>query len=443
MPMLATIGGGSARGFGFGAGIASYWQSGVVTETIVRPSGTTGQYGISVDLNDDGTYAIVGAPASGVGYAYIYSVSGTTFTQQASINGGSSSGSFQSGDDFGHAVAISGDGTVAVMGAPGYDVSINTLNTGDAYVFERSGITWTQRARLGTTRLSTDQDTRDEYGHAVDIDEDGTFVVVSALYDDSTNSGGDPAPGAIYACGPYSGSSYNDFKLTASDGADGDHFGHDVAISGNGSYIIVGAPNKHKTIVPTKEDSGAVYIYERTGSTFSGATETIIDNPDPGGYDEFGISVDINYDGTWAAIGSPGDDDAALSAGAVFVYKRTGSSWAQQAKLVADDAAGIDQLGDGQAGIQISDDGTKIVAGASGDDPGGAAYIFERTGESWKQTRKLTASDAQVNDFYASGSQGGVSMSNDGETVLIGASGEDGGAGDPTSGRGCAYHYTK
>mgnify|MGYP000277134680 CR=1 FL=1 len=132
MPMLATIGGGSARGFGFGAGIAGYWQGGEVTETIVRPtanSGNTPYYGTSVDLNEDGTYAIVGAPLNTVGWAHIYSVSGTTFTQQAAINGGSNSGSYQNGDNFGNAVAISGDGTVAVMGAPGYDISINTLNT--------------------------------------------------------------------------------------------------------------------------------------------------------------------------------------------------------------------------------------------------------------------------------------------------------------------------
>jgi len=437
--MLATIGGGSARGFGFGAGIAGYWQGGVVTETIVRPSGTTAYYGTSVDLNEDSTYAIVGAPLNTVGWAYIYSVSGTTFTQQAAINGGSNSGSYQNGDNFGNAVAISGDGAVAVMGAPGYDISINTLNTGDAYVFERSGITWTQRARLGTTRLSSDQDSNDFFGHAVDIDEDGTFVVVSANSDDG-NDGGGSGPGAIYACGPYSGSSYGSAKITASDGADNNSFGYDVAISGNGSYIIVGSPLK---AVSGLSIAGGVYIYERTGSSFGGATETIIDNPVPAAGDYFGRSVDINYDGTWAAIGSYGDDDEASGAGAVFVYKRTGSSWTQQAKLVADDAAANDGLGVSTGGIQISNDGTKIVVGAWGDDPGGAAYIFERTGESWKQTRKLTASDATAGDQYAHGIQGGVSISDDGETVLIGASREDGGAGDPTSNRGCVYHYTK
>jgi len=436
MPMLATIGGGSARGFGFGAGIAGYWQGGVVTETIVRPSLTTAYYGTAVDLNEDGTYAIVGAPLNSVGWAYIYSVSGTTFTQQAAINGGSSSGSYQNGDNFGNAVAISGDGAVAVMGAPGYDISINGLNTGDAYVFERSGTTWTQRARLGTTRLSTDQDLNDFFGNAVDIDEDGTFVVVSALYDDGTGSGGS-GPGAIYACGPYSGSSYGSAKITASDGADDDRFGEDVAISGNGSYIIVGAPFKD---ISGLGNAGGVYIYERTGSSFSSNTETIIDNPDPAAGDNIGKTVDINYDGTWAAIGAALDDDGANNGGAVFVYKRTGSSWTQQAKLVADDAASSDQLAGTTASIQISNDGTKIIVGSFGDDPGGSAYIFERTGESWKQTRKLTASDTQTGDQYG---QSNVSISDDGETVLIGASREDGGAGDPTSNRGCVYHYTK
>ena len=439
MPLLTTLANGSARGFGLGAGSAGYWQGGEVTETIVRPSGGTAYYGTSVDLNEDSTYAIVGAPLNTVGWAYIYSVSGTTFTQQAAINGGSNSGSYQNGDNFGNAVAISGDGAVAVMGAPGYDISINGLNTGDAYVFERSGTTWTQRARLGTTRLSTDQDLNDFFGNAVDIDEDGTYVVVSANSDDGNDTGGS-GPGAIYACGPYSGSSYSSGKITASDGVDGDSFGYDVAISGNGSYIIVGSPLK---AVSGLGIAGGVYIYERTGSNFSTANETIIDNPVPASADYFGRSVDINYDGTWAAIGGYGDDDAASGAGAVFVYKRTGSSWTQQAKLVADDAAVNDGLGVSTGGMQISNDGTKIVVGAWGDDPGGAAYIFERTGESWKQTRKLTASDATAGDQYAHGLQGGVSISDDGETILIGASREDGGAGDPTSNRGCVYLYNK
>ena len=441
MPMLATIGGGSARGFGFGAGIAGYWQGGVVTETIVRPTNIAAFYGNSVDLNEDGTYAIVGQPAnfSTTGWVNIYSVSGTTFTLQAAIEGGSGSGAYQNGDEFGYSAAISGDGAVAVIGAIAHDISINTLNAGDAYVFERNGSTWSERMRI--RQLSTsDQDSNDYYGNAVDIDEDGTFVVVGSARDRGNDSAINPGNGAIYARGPWTGSAYGEVKLTASDGSLEDRFGHDVAISGNGSYIIVGSRDKD---VSGQGNAGGVYIYERTGSSFSGATETIIDNPVPASSDNFGASVDINYDGTWAAIGSPGDDDEASSAGAVFVYKRTGSSWTQQAKLVAADAAASDILGNGPGGIQISNDGTKIVVGSGGDDPGGAAYIFERTGESWKQTRKLTASDATAGDQYAYGTLGGVSISDDGETVLIGASREDGGAGDPYSNIGCVYHYTK
>ena len=443
MPMLATIGGGSARGFGFGAGIAGYWQGGEITETIVRPTangGNTPYYGTSVDLNEDGTYAIVGATLNTVGWTYIYSISGNTFTQQAAINGGSGSGSYQNGDTFGDAVAISGDGAVAVIGAPGHDININLLNAGDAYVFERNGSTWSERMRIRQLS-SSDQDLNDYYGNAVDIDQDGTFVVVGSARDRGNDGASTPGNGAIYARGPWvPGSGYGQVKLTASDGSLGDSFGYDLAISGNGSYIIVGSPLKE---VSGLGIAGCVYIYERTGSSFSGATETIIDNPVPASSDYFGRSVDINYDGTWAAIGGYGDDDAASGAGAVFVYKRTGSSWTQQAKLVADDAAANDGLGVSTGGIQISNDGTKIAVGAWGDDPGGAAYIFERTGESWKQTRKLTASDATAGDQYAHGLQGGVSISDDGETVLIGASREDGGAGDPTFNRGCVYHYTK
>jgi len=150
--------------------------------------------------------------------------------------------------------------------------------------------------------------------------------------------------------------------------------------------------------------------------------------------------VDISGDGQYAVIGAT---QAESTAGAAYVFLRTGTSWALQSTLTASDGVSSDQLG---LGVAISHDGkfvtvtTRLEDGGDGDPlaNAGAAYVFERDDTTWTEVKKITASDAQAQDQFGGY---GVSMNADGSKMVTGAWQEDGGSGDPYSGAGAAYIY--
>jgi FG-GAP repeat len=146
--------------------------------------------------------------------------------------------------------------------------------------------------------------------------------------------------------------------------------------------------------------------------------------------DQLAFSVAI--DGDTAVLGAPGDDG---SRGAVYVFTRSGGTWAQTAKLTASDGAADDQLGH-----SVATDGDIIIAGAPLDDVGatpdqGSAYTFARTGAAARtETAKLTASDGAASDFF------GISVAIDGDTIIAGAPLDD---VDANLNRGSAYTFAR
>ncbi len=153
--------------------------------------------------------------------------------------------------------------------------------------------------------------------------------------------------------------------------------------------------------------------------------------PDKAG-DSYGCSVSIS--GDWAAVGAYGYDKPGglTDCGAVFIYKRTNGLWAQTQILTATDAQPGDRLG-----FSVAIDGNRIVAGASLATVGsgfyhGAAYVFENTNGVWAQTDKLTASDAASGDYF------GSAVAIEGNSIVIGAPGDD---GTGTTDEGCAYWF--
>ena len=176
-------------------------------------------------------------------------------------------------------------------------------------------------------------------------------------------------------------------------------------------------------------DSGSVYVFTRdtAGDLTSGWTQVAkLTAGDGAADDRFGISVSI--DGDTMVIGANGDDDKGNNAGSAYVFMRATagditSGWTQVAKLTADDGAADDQFG-----ISVSIDGDTVVIGAYYDDDkggnSGSAYVFTRAtpgdlASGWTQVAKLTAGDGAVNDNF------GYSVSIDGDTVVIGAYGDD------------------
>ena len=213
-------------------------------------------------------------------------------------------------------------------------------------------------------------------------------------------------------------------KLTASDAAAGDLFGFSVAISGE--TAVVGALSDD-TAAGT--DAGSAYVFVRSGISWSQQAKLTASDAAAG--DDFGESVAIS--GNTIVVGADLDDDAGNFSGSAYVFVRSGTSWSQQAKLTAGDAAAGDQFG-----FYVGISGETVVVGCLGDDSGGteagAAYVFVRSGTSWSQQQKLTASDAAAGDLF------GFSVTIGGDTVVVGAPLDDTGAG---SDAGSAYVFVR
>jgi hypothetical protein len=204
-------------------------------------------------MSSDGSYAIVGAYSedtggTDAGAAYIFSRSGSTWTQQQKIQ----SSDAQASDYFGYAVALNSNGTYAIIGAHQEDGGVGDplSNAGAAYVFTRSGSTWTQQQKI----QSSDIEAFDRFGWSVSINDDATYLIVAASYEDT----GASDAGAAYIFSRSGSTWTQQQKIQASDAEAIDRFGNSIAINGDGSYAIIGASLEDTG----GSGAGAAYIYE-------------------------------------------------------------------------------------------------------------------------------------------------------------------------------------
>ena len=272
------------------------------------------------------------------GAVYVFARSGKTWSQQAELTAAAAGG------DFGVSVAISG--STVMVGALGIE---KEFTRGAVYVFVRSGKTWSQQAKLTAPHGSTN----DSFGYSVAIS--GSTVVVSA-------PGGAHNRGAVYAF-VRSGKTWSQqAELTAVGAAADDDFGQSVAISG--SRVAVGAVF---TSSPTGTPNvGAAYVFVRSGKTWS--QQAKLTPPDGTDLDNFGNSVAIS--GSTVMVGAPWK---AYFSGAVYVFVRSGKTWSQRAELAAPDGDINDQFGWSMA---IS--GSTALVGAIGTNSDtGAVYVYK------------------------------------------------------------------
>ena len=287
-------------------------------------------FGCSVAISSDGSYAVVGAcyktgTYSYQGAVYIFLRSGVTWTQQAKLLASDDARN----DYFGYSVAVSGDGSYAVVGARSKSGTYS--GQGAAYIFLRTGTTWTQQAKL----LASDAAGGDFFGWSVAVSGDGSYAVVGACYNTGTYSD----QGAAYIF-TRSGTTWTQqAKLVAGDAADSDFFGHSVAISGDGSYAVVGAHYK----TGTHAQQGAAYIFKKNGVTWTQQAKLLASDPAVG--DQFGCSVAVSGDGSYAVVGAQGKTGTYTEQGAAYVYLHGDTDWTQQAKLVARDPSSREHFG--------------------------------------------------------------------------------------------------
>ena len=474
---------------------------GPVSMFFVTPTATASSAGATITVNDQEvvsgtpytlylppgptTLSIVVTAADGT-TSQTYTVVVTRSLQEAYIKASNPG----VGEGFGESIAISGD--TLVVGRPresGGD------NSGAAVVFVRNGTTWTQQAYLTASNADPD----DDFGRFVAVD--GDTVVVGAQFEDSAASGVDgdqtdnsaPDAGAVYVF-TRSGTTWTQQAyLKASNTDAGDWFGRGLAVSGD--TIAVGATGEASSATgvdgnqsdDSAAQSGAIYVFVRSGSTWTQQAYVKASNTDPG--DGFAT---VALDGDLMAVTAPGEDSVATGVngsqgngspgndGAVYVFVRSGTTWTQQAYLkdryfgttelggrtdrfalaldaagdtvavsarhvldftgdylrtiyiftrsgatwslqteVLDPSVGDDEGYDVSFGNSVSLEANTLIAGAALKNSSGMAYRFDRTGTTWARTDSLVASNPEAGDAFGYA----VCLSND--TIVVGAPAED------------------
>ncbi|MBK9385662.1 MAG: FG-GAP repeat protein [Planctomycetes bacterium] len=214
---------------------------------------------------------------------------------------------------------------------------------------------------------------------------------------------------ALIACGAPLGIAQQTelARLFPSDPGNGDSFGRAVAISGD--VAIVGSISDDHGGV---SDAGSAYVFGRAGTSWTEQQKLVAS--DAATSDAFGGSVALS--GDTLIVGAERCDVSGIAdAGAAYVFVRSGGVWTQQQKLVANDAVAGDNFG-----WSVAISGETVVVGARQADPqglvdAGAAYVFVRSGATWSLQQKLVASDARASDRF-----GNVAI--DGDRVVVGAS---------------------
>jgi len=337
----------------------------------------------------------------------VYPVTIDPVVQQAYLKASNT----EANDEFGQSLAVSGNTVVVgairedsnATGVNGNQTDNSAGDSGAAYVFVRSGTTWSQQAYLKASNTGMD----DAFGISVAVS--GDTVVVGASLEDSNDTG----------------------------------------VNGNQSDNNAG-------------DSGAAYVFVRSGTTWS--QQAYLKASNTGAGDRFGFSVAVSGDTVLVgairedsnATGVNGDEsnNSAQDFGAAYVFVRNGTAWSQQAYLKASNTRAGDAFG---ASLAIS--GNTVVVGAYGEDSNatgvngdesddsagfaGAAYLFMRSGTTWSQQTYLKASNTANNDFF------GYPVAISGDTVVVGAYREDSNAtgvngdqgNDSADGSGAAYVF--
>lgn len=325
-----------------------------------------------------------------------------------------------SADNLGLSVSLNEQGDTAVFGAPG-DESWR----GAVYLYRWPGVNWQEQRKLGPGEWAH------QYGLASAVS--GDILVVGAY---GADIGGQSVAGAAYLYARNLGGADNwGFvkRLTASDYAAFNYFGHSVAVSGD--TIVIGA---YGADIGGQEAPGAAYIFSRNwgGADNWGQVKKLYAS-DYAEQDHFGAAVAIS--GDIVAVGSNrANIGGQVQAGAAYVFSRNWGgmeNWGQVKKLYASDYAQGNYFGS-----CLALDGDTLVVGAYladvlGQDSAGAVYVFSHNWggqDNWGQVKRLFAYDHAANDHF------GQSVAISGDILLVGAPGADIGG---QSGVGAAYLF--
>lgn len=202
-------------------------------------------------------------------------------------------------------------------------------------------------------------------------------------------------------------------------------FGAALALSADGSTLVVGSPSDDWT----GTDVGGAEVYVRNGETWT--HQGALRSNSMAAQGRFGASVAIAADGNTLAVGAPGHDFPAPGVGAAFVYTRAGGTWSLDARVMP-----LGPLDTGDAfgsAVALSADGRTLAVGAPGDDcsvaginrggydegapDSGAAYVFTRGATSWVEQAYVKPSNPLVSGAFGAA----LALAEDGGMLAVGA----------------------
>ena len=337
------------------------------------------EFGYSVAISNDGNTIAVGAPFSdyysynNAGAVYIFTKSNGSWSQQDKlVTSDAYTNSF-----FGMSVAISHNGNLVVAGAPG-----DLTYAGSAYVFTRSGSTWSQEQKLGVGGTVAEVG-YDEAGSSVSVSGDGLHIMVGAKYEDTTATN---AGSIYYWTRPSSGANATmRQRFQHSDASQYDNAGklNSIEISGDGNTFVMGVEMERTNADQNTVNSrGAAYLFTRSGNTWTQRKRFLA--YDGASWDYFGCSVSISNAGDRVIVGAQGEDGSSVwDSGSVYMYIRGSNNWqiafVYTPSFRASDAAQNDYLG---GDISLSGNGYRFLVGANSTDHSngtnrGSVYTFE------------------------------------------------------------------
>jgi len=445
---------------------------------------------VGVMFDSSAAIGINGDPSiegpSRAGAVFVFWHDGSQWTQQAYIKVGSP----DEDDYFGKSVSLSADGNRLAVGAYGEDSSsTGTLGdpldngasyAGAAFLFGRIGSSWILEEYVKASNTQAG----DYFGWAVALSADGSTLAVGATGEDGATTGvngdqssnGLPSSGAVYVFFDSGAGFGQEAYLKASNADLSDYFGGSLALSEDGSTLVVGAEGEDSAAAgmdgAEADDSlleaGAAYVFSRSGSDW--AQTAYLKASSSHADDRFGLSVAISPFGDTIAIGAPSEGSWSAgvngdqfpvtdsSVGAVYVFSSASSIWEQEAYIKASNPQSNAAFG---LGLALSGDGDLLLVGASQESSAaagidgnqndesvssaGAAYLFSRDASGWLQTVYLKAINPHELAYFGYS----VALDEVGETAVVCANSESGSSpginGDPfdlsTASSGAAYVF--
>ncbi len=390
------------------------------TQLQASTAGKGYRHGAAVAL--EGDLLLAGTPSDGpsaaaeAGSVTVYRRVGTGWIEETRIQPADAAGHGQGtgvpdfGDRFGTSVEL--DGATAFIGSPGQDQA--GQEAGAVYVYADAGTAWTLQTKL----VASDPAQGDELGTAVAVD--GIWAVAGAPRKDDLGTDS----GAAYVF-RFDGASWSqDQKLVASDGGGsggfdlGDQFGAAVAIDAD--LLVVGAPGGPAPALGGFDDSGVAYVFRREASGW--VEEAKLEPSDPDFDALFGSSVAL--EGDTIVVGCPNrlvaTSPFSAQEGAAYVYRRSGTTWTQQARLTAIDPSQLARFGQsvslagGVALVGAPGFSSQITLGPS---MAGAVYAFRDGPFGFVLESRITTAQ-QADDHHV-----GIAVATDGTRSAAGADG--------------------